>query len=252
MHLGPWLFSLILSPERRQHLPTMNDLPENLFANPVWHALQTKHRHFALSSGEAARYPADVAPFAAVASPDIAALQALHSLLEPRESVWLIGETYPTISSLVCEANLDCLQMVLPEGVPPPALSQEIVPLSSANAQEMVALTDIAFPGFFRSRTCEMGTYYGIRFNGELIAMGGERLTLDGYPEISGICTHPAHRGKGHAASLIWQLVRNHRRDALVSWLHVSTDNHHAIDLYRKMGFNVVRKVTLHRLRRSY
>jgi predicted GNAT family acetyltransferase len=115
----------------------------------------------------------------------------------------------------------------------------------------MVALTDLAFPGFFRSRTCDMGSYYGIRSDGELIAMGGERLMLDGYPEISGICTHPAHRGKGHAASLIWQLARDHRRDGLVSWLHVSAENHHAIELYLRMGFIVVRKVKLHRMSRK-
>jgi GNAT superfamily N-acetyltransferase len=77
-----------------------------------------------------------------------------------------------------------------------------------------------------------MGSYYGVRSgarsDGELIAMGGERLSLDGYPEISGVCTHPAHRGKGLAANLIRQLVRDHRRDGLVSWLHVGNENHRA------------------------
>lgn len=228
----------------------MVDLPENLFANPVWHALQTKHRHFAVSAGDACRYPANVAPFAAVAVPTASALQSLHSLLAPGEYVWLIGESYPSVPGLACEANLDCLQMVLPEEITPPDPIPEIVPLTDTNAPEMVALTDIAFPGFFRSRTSEMGSYYGIRSGGELIAMGGERLTLDGYPEISGVCTHPAHRGKGHASNLIWQVVRKHRREGAVSWLHVSAENHHTIELYLRMGFTVVRKVKLHRISR--
>jgi GNAT superfamily N-acetyltransferase len=232
-------------------LKTMTTLPEKLFANPVWHALQTRHRHFALSAGEACRYPADVAPFAAVVTPSKTALQALHSLLAPDEYVWLIGESYPSVQELSCLGNLECLQMVLPDNVTPSLPSPDIVPLSSINAQEMVALTDIAFPGFFRSRTYEMGSYYGVRSNGELIAMGGERLTLDGYPEISGICTHPAHRGKGYAANLIWHLARNHRREGMVSWLHVSAENHHAIELYLRMGFTVARKVKLHRLCRN-
>src|SRR6202041_2180154 len=133
--------------------------------------------------------PADVAPFAAVAAPGTSALQSLHSLLAPGEYVWLIGESYPSIPELSCLGNLDCLQMVLPESVIPPSPAPGIVRLSGANAQEMVALTDLAFPGFFRSQTCDMGSYYGIRSEGELIAMGGERLMLDGYPEISGICT---------------------------------------------------------------
>jgi GNAT superfamily N-acetyltransferase len=229
----------------------MTDLPENLFANPVWHALRTKHRHFAVSAGEASRYPADVAPFAAVATPSKNALQSLHALLVPGEYVWLIGESYPSIPELSCEGTLECLQMVLPKDVTPLAPTLEIVPLSSADAPEMVALAGLAFPGFFRSRTCEMGSYYGVRSDGELIAMGGERLTLDGYPEISGICTHPEHRGKGHAAGLILHLVRNHRREGFISWLHVSAENHHAIALYLRMGFTVARKVKLHHICRN-
>jgi ribosomal protein S18 acetylase RimI-like enzyme len=229
----------------------MTDLPESLFANPVLHALQTRHRHFAVSTGEACRYPADVAPFAAVATPSKSALQSLHSLLVPGEYVWIIGESYPSAPELSCIGNLECLQMALPDEVTLPPPSPGIVPLSSTNAPEMVALTTLAFPGFFRSRTCEMGSYYGVRFDGELIAMGGERITLDGYPEISGICTHPAHRGNGHAASLIWHLARNHRREGLVSWLHVSAENRHAIELYLRLGFTVARKVKLHRLSRN-
>jgi len=233
----------------------MNDLPERLFANPVWHALQTKHRHLAVMEGDACRYPASVAPFAAVCEPSEAALGRLVSILTPGESVWLAGESYPCVRGLSFEGILPCLQMVLGEEVTPPEPAHEVVRLSygsqsAADAADMVALTTLAFPGFFRSRTCEMGAYYGVRSGGELIAMGGERLMLDGYPEISGICTHPAHRGKGLAASLIWRLVRDHRRDGLVSWLHVSADNEHAIQLYRRLGFRAVRTVMLHRVAR--
>jgi predicted GNAT family acetyltransferase len=128
----------------------------------------------------------------------------------------------------------------------------EIVPLDDAHADEMVALTTLAFPGYFRQRTCLMGSYYGVRSSGgKLIAMGGERLMLDGYSEISGLCSHPDHRGKGLAARLIWELVRNHRRDGLVSWLHVGSQNRRAIDLYLRLGFKHVREVTLHPLSRK-
>jgi predicted GNAT family acetyltransferase len=229
----------------------MNDLPEKLFANPVWHALQTKHRRFAISHGDACRYPADVAPFAAVAAPGTLAMQQLRSLLVPGESVWLLGESYPHVPELSIEGTMDCLQMVLPKEVAPAASTIELVSLDNTNAHEMVTLTNLAFPGFFRNRTNEMGSYLGVRADGELVAMGGERLSLDGYPEISGVCTHPAHRGKGLAANIMWQLVRNHRRDGLVSWLHVGASNSHAIELYVRMGFKPFRKVTLIRVSRS-
>lgn len=228
----------------------MNDLPERLFANPVWHALQTGHRHFAASAGRACRYPADVAPFAAVDAPDLAALEQLRSLLTPGESLWLAGESFPRVPDLSFGETLACLQMVLCEQATPPASSIEILRLSGADAPEMVALTTLAFPGFFRSRTYEMGAYYGVRSGGELIAMGGERLTLEGYTEISGVCTHPSHRGTGLAGSLIRQLALNHRREGLVSWLHVGADNRHAIELYLRHGFKPVRTLMLRRISR--
>ena len=94
-----------------------------------------------------------------------------------------------------------------------------------------------------------MGSYYGVRSSGgELVAMGGERLKLEGFPEISGICTHPAFRGKGFSKNIIWQLVRNHRRDGLVPWLHVACANSRAIKLYLGMGFEIVRSFTLNRI----
>ena len=207
----------------------MTDLPERLFLNPVWHALHTKHRDFALEAGEACRYPADVAPFAAVGASSVSAgVEELNRI-----------------------DTLKCLQMVLPDEVKPPEREMDLVPLSIEDAPAMVALTDVAFPGFFRSRTYAMGSYFGIRAEGKLIAMGGERLKLDGYPEVSGVCTHPDHRGKGYAASLIWEVVRKHRRDGDVSWLHVASANRRAIELYHRMGFVTSREVTLHRVTRK-
>src|ERR1700722_18484013 len=151
----------------------MTDLPEHLFENPAWQALQTTHRRFAQTSGVACRYPADMVPFAAVGEPRAEDLAQLLTLLAPGESVWLVGETYPEVPGIRFEGILDCVQMVLPfEVAPPDACGFEIVALSSGNAQEMVSLTDVAFPGFFRSRTVEMGSYYGARSSGELIAMG--------------------------------------------------------------------------------
>jgi predicted GNAT family acetyltransferase len=229
----------------------MNELPEKLFANPVWHALHGKHRKFAKCDGEACRYAADVVPFAAISTPDVEPMLQLHSLFGPRESAWIIGEEYAQVPGLVRDKTLECLQMVLPDGVTVPDIDTEIVKLSDADADEMVALTTLAFPGFFRQRTCKMGSYYGVRSpSGELIAMGGERLKLDGFTEISGVCTHPSFRGRGLAAAIIWQLVREHRKEGVVSWLHVASANRRAEELYLRMGFEEIRKVTLHHVSR--
>jgi ribosomal protein S18 acetylase RimI-like enzyme len=228
----------------------MSELPEHLFSNPVWHALHGPHQPLAIIAGKACRYPADVSPFAAIAAPSAAALDELRSLLALDESLWIVdyGRTPP---GLTVVGGLDCVQMVLPRDTEPSAAASAIVPLTSEHAHEMVALTDLAFPGFFRAKTYRMGSYCGVRMDGELVAMGGERLRLDGYPELSGICTHPAHRGKGLATQIIWHLARNHRRAGLVSWLHVGAPNTRAIDLYKSLGFKAVRNLMLHRITRT-
>jgi len=184
---------------------------------------------------------------AAIDAPSATAFAALRSLLEPDESVWIAdyGRTAPGLT--VVDA-LECVQMVLPGSVDMSAPSRELLPLSAAHAQELVALTDVAFPGFFRPATYRMGSYFGARVRGELVAMGGERLLLPGHPEMSAICTHPEHRGEGLATDVIRHLARLHRRAGLVSWLHVGAANRRAIDLYAGLGFERVRSLMLHRI----
>lgn len=228
----------------------MAGLPDKLFANPVWHALGTQHRRLSVAAGNARRYPADVAPFVAVEEPSRKALEALYSLLAPAEQVWIADANFPESPQFVWETSLECLQMFLPDEINPPEPERNLDTLSCADAPAMVALTDLAFPGFFRVRTCEMGRYYGIHEGSELVSMSGERIMLDGYPEVSGVCTHPAHRGNGYASALMWQVIRDHRQDGLVSWLHVSAGNMHAIELYLRMGFVEARRQVWHRISR--
>jgi GNAT superfamily N-acetyltransferase len=227
------------------------DLPERIFADPVWHALEMTHRRFAVSLGEARCYLADVAPFAAVSSPTEPALNQLRSLMALGESVWIFGQGHPHVPGLFLEKTVECFQMALPDSAVLPVSNSEVKRLPDESAPDMVELTGQAFPGFFRDKTCQMGSYYGVRLDGKLIAMGGERMMIDNYVEISAVCTHPAHRGKGYAASIIGQLARDHREDSCVSWLHVSCDNHNAIELYLRLGFEVVRKVAVSSLCRK-
>lgn len=229
----------------------MTDLPG--LANPVWHALTGAHRHLAVRTAEAGRYPAAVAPFAAVGRPTDAALAQLRSMLVPGETVWIAAPGRPLIPGLALETELDCVQMLLARDAPAPPipaglLGAEVVALGASDAPEMVALTDLAFPGFFRPQTHRMGAYVGVRSEGRLIAMAGERLRLAGGPELSGICTHPAHRGRGLATVLIAHLVARHRRDGLISWLHVGAANTRAIDLYEGLGFRAVGTLRLQRI----
>jgi GNAT superfamily N-acetyltransferase len=229
------------------------DLPEQTFTNPAWHALHTHHRHLGAFAGEACRYRADVVPFGAVAAMSPTAMESLRSLMQVAEALWVFGKSVVEIEGLRVERQLPCYQMVLPAEVTPPepVVEPEICRLSAADAAEMVALTDVAFPGFFRARTHEMGAYFGVRQSGRVVAMAGERLRVDRFCEISGVCTHPDHRGGGLATALIWHVVREHRQQGLTSWLHVGSANRGARELYARLAFGVVREVMLHRVVRE-
>lgn len=223
-----------------------------MFVNPVWHALETRQRHLAQFAGEACKYAMDVAPFAAVGSRSEQASQQLRSLLSPDEVVYTMGAAPVGVPGLVVKGTLPGLQMVLAARADaPPAPSVQISRLTCEDAAEMVALTEIAFPGYFRIRTCEMGSYYGVRVGGRLVSMAGERFAFDRYVEISGVCTHPEHTGKGYAAALITQLLVDHRRDGWLSCLHLSAANKRAKELYERLGFVVNRDVSFHRVVRT-
>jgi predicted GNAT family acetyltransferase len=101
----------------------------------------------------------------------------------------------------------------------------------------MNALKAIAFPGFFGMRTPEMGRYRGIRVEGELVAMAGERLALPGYREVSAICTHPAHLGHGYAQRLTREATAAILDDGDIAFLHVASGNGAAIHIYEQLGF---------------
>jgi predicted GNAT family acetyltransferase len=115
----------------------------------------------------------------------------------------------------------------------PPTEGKE---LSAADVPEMLALAELTKPGPFGARTVELGTYLGLHCGG-LVAMAGERLRIPGYTEISGVCTHPDHRGHGYASTLISALVGRISDRGEVPFLHVRPENKRAVELYRQHGF---------------
>jgi predicted GNAT family acetyltransferase len=106
---------------------------------------------------------------------------------------------------------------------------------AKADVPEMLALTKLTNPGPFGTRTHEMGDYFGIRVNGTLAAMAGERLP--GYTEVSAVCTHPDHLGHGYASALIRLLADRICSRCELPILHVLPDNTRAIQVYERLGF---------------
>src|SRR5262249_24905859 len=108
---------------------------------------------------------------------------------------------------------------------------------------------EIAKPGPFRSRTPELGQYFGIRVDGRLVAMAGGRLGPLGYTEINAVCTHPHYRGRGNARAPLKKLVRSALQPGDVPFLHVEKHNR-AASLYEKLGFSVRQTIHLVGLRK--
>lgn len=128
--------------------------------------------------------------------------------------------------------------MALPELADAP----DITPLEQADVPDMLALAQKTRPGPFCARTHEMGRYLGIRHQGALIAMAGERMRPDGFVEISAVCVDPLWRGKGLAGRLITRLQDDIQQRGETPFLHVLSDNGNAIALYERLGYRLRRR----------
>lgn len=177
-----------------------------------------------------------MAPFAGVAEPGRAAGLQLANLMGAGDPVYLVGVAPELPAGWLLEPKKPCLQMVcdaLPRVPDGPAMTE----MDERHAGDMLALTALVFPGFFRERTLEMGRYLGIYDGDRLAAMAGERMRLDGWQEISAVCTHPDYAGRGYAQRLVAQVCRDCSARGLKPFLHVYPDNERAIAVYRRLGF---------------
>jgi ribosomal protein S18 acetylase RimI-like enzyme len=210
--------------------------------NPAWHALRGAHGRFARSHGVALAYDPEVSPF--VALPDGAAPAAfddLAALVGPGVEVGLTGPATDVPEAWEILWAGDGVQMVATGVDAGP--DDEAVVLGAADVPEMLDLVERTQPGPFRPRTVELGTYLGIRREGRLVAMAGERMRPPGWTEVSAVCTDPDHRGQGLAARLVRAVVHGVRGRGDEAILHASATNTAAIRLYERLGFEVRRPV---------
>jgi len=209
--------------------------------NVIWQALGTRHARFAHGNGLARKFVPEVSSLAALLEPTPAGYDGLASLMAEGEVAALALEAPrepPGGWDVVRAAPM--LQMVHQGDAVLSATSSDlplIVELGRADAPEMLALAELTQPGPFSIRTHELGTYLGIRCNGALAAMAGERLKLPGFTEVSAVCTHPDHTGRGYARILMTEVMRRIRSRGETVFLHVRQDNVLAIELYKRLGF---------------
>ncbi|MDE3248560.1 MAG: GNAT family N-acetyltransferase [Bacteroidota bacterium] len=127
----------------------------------------------------------------------------------------------------------------------------EIVPLGDEHIPAMLKLTELTKPGPFFSRTIEFGNYEGIIRDGQLVAMAGHRLQPFHYTELSAVCTHPNHTGKGYAGRLLQQQLAMVHSAGRIPFLHVYPDNTSAISVYQRLGFHVRKEMVVYSLEKK-
>jgi ribosomal protein S18 acetylase RimI-like enzyme len=210
--------------------------------NPAWHSLIGPHARLAESRPTAARYPADVCPFVGLAdSRAEGPWDDLGHLIEPEGSAAVIG-LGSAPEGWDVRWQIDGFQMVGDrfQGGP----DDEAVGLGVSDVPEMLDLVERTRPGPFLPRTVIMGTYLGIRREGKLMAMAGERLHPAGWTEISAVCTDSSCRGHGLATRLVGAITAGIRDRGEVPFLHVAGTNTGAIRLYETLGFHIRRATT--------
>jgi len=212
---------------------------------PVWASLTTVHAPLAEGDGRALRFVRDVNLFASARDDGADAQAALAALVRPGERIYVLQVPAVVVpSGLRTVKAASGVQMVATRPLTDEH-EHDAVLLTDADAPEMLALASLTEPGPFLARTHRMGRFLGIRRDGRLVAMAGERMRFPGYTEVSGVCTHPGFRGQGFARRLSSAVVAAIQRRGERAFLHAWATNAPAITLYRGLGFEVRAEVNV-------
>ena len=139
---------------------------------------------------------------------------------------------------LTIELAASGVQMVLKR--PPAKVSDaRIERLTDADAAEMLALATLTKPGPFTLRAQALGEFFGVKEEGRLVAMAGERMKEVGFTEVSGVCVHPDFRRRGLGRLLSVFMTHRVLEHGETPFLHAFATNSAAIGLYESIGFEL-------------
>lgn len=211
---------------------------------PVWSALTSRQAPLSLGDTQALRFDPAYGLFAAAADASPESRAALGALNTSPNGMGLVeAGDMPLPPGAVVRAQAACVQMVA-STLNAGGKSVAFEPLGEADAADMLALATLTVPGPFFEKTHRLGDFIGIKIDGRLIAMAGERMKPDGYTEVSGVCTHPDFRGQGYAGALMRVVTQRILERGEQAFLHAYAANTATIVLYETLGFRVRTTVT--------
>ncbi|HZE24328.1 MAG TPA: GNAT family N-acetyltransferase [Blattabacteriaceae bacterium] len=210
--------------------------------NAVWTALTTKQAQLAHTSALARRFQPEMTLLGALAANTAMAFESLAQLIQ-RDPVTLYFTSAPQIlTGWDVVRSVELVQMVQETEAPPSSAGRgatpEVIELAPADVPEMSALYIATRPGrILCPRIQKLGQFLGIREDGRLVAMGGLRLHIPGYREITTVATMPGHEGRGYATAIVRGLIDRIRSRGECPFLTVRSDNTRAVEIYRRLGF---------------
>jgi ribosomal protein S18 acetylase RimI-like enzyme len=208
---------------------------EHKLDNPVWYSLAEHHKKLAIVYNKSRFYNPNYCAFGAFNEiHDNGEDLLAYAKLVP--SFFIFGEKPSIPDSLKLKDELLCLQMIIRHKIVI-TYTDEIVKLDEGHREALLGLVKIVYPAYFKSRTADLGNYYGIFKDNQLLAITGERMQMDAFTEVSAVITHPEHTGKGYAKQLVAYTVNAIFEQDKTPFLHVAKTNIGAVKLYEKLGF---------------
>ncbi|TSJ43704.1 GNAT family N-acetyltransferase [Mucilaginibacter corticis] len=219
---------------------------KHVLDNPIFNALASGNQTLAKGSGPVKYFDKDVAPFIGFSEDSQENFDAAYDMISRQNPLIFVSRDRTiTQSRWTVLQQIPGWQMVY-TGDAFDVDTTNLVALTDDHVPQMIELTKLTNPGPFGLHTIDFGHYYGIFEGDKLVAMAGQRLNPLPYAEISAVCTHPNHNGKGYARQLMQFHVNRIKQAGEIPFLHVRDDNTRAIKVYQDLGFKIFGEVNFY------
>jgi ribosomal protein S18 acetylase RimI-like enzyme len=210
---------------------------------PIWSALTTRQKDLAEGGARARRFPVAIGPFADLVDMSPQSFAELAAIMSGSEISVLFTPDAVAVPDQFKALLAETGEQMIGTPAESTIAGVEIVTLGPADVPDMMALVELTKPGPFGVRTHELGTFLGIKVDGQLVAMTGERMKPGNYTEMTAVCVHPSYRGRGYAQALLGAVARQIVARGEIPFLHVFSNNDSAIALYRRQGMEIRRRL---------